>query len=124
MSPLSLTTSPPTMKLIVWPYSTPEPFGRLYNQGYIQAYAFTDSRGVYVPADVERMLLGSRNMAEASVGHLMLIFERLTTFAGEIGIPEDRLGVNVEYINSRDPRNVRAAFELAEEFGRILGVKA
>lgn len=80
--------------------------------------------GVYVPADVERMLLGSRNMAEASVGHLMLIFERLTTFAGEIGIPEDRLGVNVEYINSRDPRNVRAAFELAEEFGRILGVKA
>ncbi|MCB9176034.1 MAG: leucine--tRNA ligase [Caldilineae bacterium] len=31
--------------------STPEPFGRLYNQGYIQAYAFTDSRGVYVPAD-------------------------------------------------------------------------
>jgi leucyl-tRNA synthetase len=31
--------------------STPEPFGRLYNQGYIQAYAYTDSRGVYVPAD-------------------------------------------------------------------------
>jgi leucyl-tRNA synthetase len=33
-----------------------EPFRRLYNQGYIQAYAFTDSRGVYVPAEevVER----------------------------------------------------------------------
>jgi leucyl-tRNA synthetase len=30
--------------------STPEPFGRLYNQGYIQAYAYTDKRGVYVPA--------------------------------------------------------------------------
>ncbi len=30
--------------------STPEPFGRLFNQGYIQAYAYTDSRGVYVPA--------------------------------------------------------------------------
>ncbi|MBC3179737.1 leucine--tRNA ligase [Corynebacterium lujinxingii] len=27
-----------------------EPYRRLYNQGYIQAYAFTDSRGVYVPA--------------------------------------------------------------------------
>ena len=31
--------------------STPEPFGRLFNQGYIQAHAYTDSRGVYVPAD-------------------------------------------------------------------------
>ncbi|MCC7406570.1 MAG: class I tRNA ligase family protein [Phycisphaeraceae bacterium] len=31
--------------------STPEPFGRLFNQGYIQAHAYTDARGVYVPAD-------------------------------------------------------------------------
>ncbi len=31
--------------------SGPEPFKRLINQGYIQAYAFKDSRGVYVPAD-------------------------------------------------------------------------
>ncbi|HIW95409.1 MAG TPA: leucine--tRNA ligase [Candidatus Corynebacterium gallistercoris] len=33
-----------------------EPYYRLYNQGYIQAYAYTDSRGVYVPAEdvVER----------------------------------------------------------------------
>jgi leucyl-tRNA synthetase len=30
--------------------STPEPFGRLFNQGYILADAFTDARGVYVPA--------------------------------------------------------------------------
>ncbi|MGH3194818.1 MAG: class I tRNA ligase family protein, partial [Streptosporangiaceae bacterium] len=30
--------------------STPEPFGRLFNQGYILADAFTDSRGLYVPA--------------------------------------------------------------------------
>lgn len=27
-----------------------EPFGKLFNQGYIQAYAYTDARGVYVPA--------------------------------------------------------------------------
>jgi leucyl-tRNA synthetase len=27
-----------------------EPFRRLYNQGYIQAYAYVDARGVYVPA--------------------------------------------------------------------------
>jgi len=36
--------------------STVEPFQRLFNQGYIQAYAFTDERGVYVEASevVER----------------------------------------------------------------------
>jgi leucyl-tRNA synthetase len=36
--------------------SSVEPYRRLYNQGYIQAYAYTDSRGVYVPAEdvVER----------------------------------------------------------------------
>ena len=28
-----------------------EPFHRLFNQGYILAYAYTDSRGVYVPAE-------------------------------------------------------------------------
>ena len=27
-----------------------EPFHRLFNQGYVQAYAFTDERGFYVPA--------------------------------------------------------------------------
>jgi leucyl-tRNA synthetase len=34
--------------------STPEPFGRLFNQGYIQAHAYQDERGIYVDAaDVE-----------------------------------------------------------------------
>ena len=31
--------------------SSDEPYRRLFNQGYIQAYAYTDARGVYVPAD-------------------------------------------------------------------------
>jgi len=31
--------------------SSEEPFHRLFNQGYIQAYAYTDERGVYVPAE-------------------------------------------------------------------------
>jgi leucyl-tRNA synthetase len=31
--------------------STKEPFGRLYNQGYILADAFQDSRGLYVPSE-------------------------------------------------------------------------
>ncbi|MBN1441821.1 MAG: leucine--tRNA ligase, partial [Planctomycetes bacterium] len=30
--------------------STPEPFHRLFNQGYVQAAAYTDERGVYVEA--------------------------------------------------------------------------
>jgi leucyl-tRNA synthetase len=30
--------------------SSSEPFRRLFNQGYIQAYAYTDERGAYVPA--------------------------------------------------------------------------
>ena len=30
--------------------SSREPFGKLFNQGYIQAYAFVDDRGQYVPA--------------------------------------------------------------------------
>ena len=30
--------------------SSEEPFRRLFNQGYIQAYAYTDERGAYVPA--------------------------------------------------------------------------
>lgn len=30
--------------------SSPEPFHRLFNQGMIQAYAYTDDRGQYVPA--------------------------------------------------------------------------
>jgi leucyl-tRNA synthetase len=31
--------------------SSSEPFHRLFNQGYIQAYAYTDERGAYVPAE-------------------------------------------------------------------------
>ena len=31
--------------------STAEPFHKLYNQGYIQAYAYTDDRGVHVEAE-------------------------------------------------------------------------
>ncbi|MFC5996099.1 leucine--tRNA ligase [Pseudonocardia hispaniensis] len=31
--------------------SSEEPFRRLFNQGYIQAYAYTDARGAYVPAE-------------------------------------------------------------------------
>jgi hypothetical protein len=76
--------------------------------------------GVYIPKDVDRMLRGARSMREASISTLLLVWERISTFAAEIGYPKDKLGVNVEYLDSRNPRNVDAAFELAEEFGRML----
>jgi hypothetical protein len=76
--------------------------------------------GVYVPADAERLLSGARSMREASISSLLGVWERISSFARDIGFPQDRLGVNVEYLDSRNPRNVDAAFELAEEFGRIL----
>jgi hypothetical protein len=78
------------------------------------------SLGVYVPRDVDRALRGARSMREASISSLLLVWERLSTFAAEIGYPKEKLGVNVEYLDSRNPRNVDAAFELAEEFGRQL----
>ena len=78
------------------------------------------SLGVYIPRDVSRMLRGARSMREASISSLLLVWERISTFAAEISYPKERLGVNVEYLDSRNPRNIDAAFELAEEFGRQL----
>ncbi|HLV59433.1 MAG TPA: leucine--tRNA ligase [Natronosporangium sp.] len=41
--------------------SSCEPFRKLFNQGYIQAYAYTDPRGVYVPAhEVREVTEGGR----------------------------------------------------------------
>lgn len=82
-----------------------------------------DFLGVYLPPDVERMLRGARSIRETSITCLLGVWERISTFAAEIGFPVERLGVNAEYIDSRNPRNVDAAFELAEEFGRILKIK-
>jgi len=75
--------------------------------------------GVFIPKDVERMLKGARSIREASITSLIGVWDRIVSFAGQIGFPEDKLGVNVEYLDSRNPRAVDASFELAEEFGRI-----
>jgi hypothetical protein len=75
--------------------------------------------GVFIPKDVERTLKGARSMREASLACLIGVWERISSFAKEIGWPDDKLGVNVEYLDSRNPRNVDASFELAEEFGRM-----
>jgi leucyl-tRNA synthetase len=43
--------------------SSSEPFHRLVNQGYVQAYAFTDARGMYVPAErVEEQVQGDKTI--------------------------------------------------------------
>ena len=36
-----------------------EPFHKLFNQGYVQAYAYTDQRGQYVPADEVEEVVGT-----------------------------------------------------------------
>lgn len=75
--------------------------------------------GVFIPRDVERLLKGARSTREASISCLIGVWDRIAEFAKEIGFPREKLGVNVEYLDSRNPRNVDASFELAEEFGRI-----
>ncbi|MDH3216268.1 MAG: hypothetical protein OEN01_08250 [Candidatus Krumholzibacteria bacterium] len=79
--------------------------------------------GVFIPRDVERRLKGARSMREASISVLIGVWDRISMFAREIGWPPDKLGVNVEYLDSRNPRNVDASFELAEEFGRMFKKK-
>ncbi len=58
-------------------------------------------------------------MRETSISCLIDVWDRISSFATQIGFPQDKLGVNVEYIDSKNPRAVDASFELAEEFGRI-----
>jgi len=76
--------------------------------------------GVFVPRDVERLLKGARSMREASISCLIDVWDRIHSFAKQIGFPQNCLGVNVEYLDSRNPRSVDSSFELAEEFARIL----
>jgi len=75
--------------------------------------------GVFIPRDIERALKGSRSMRETSISVLIGVWDRIGSFARQIGFPADKLGVNIEYLDSRNPRSVDASFELAEEFGRI-----
>ena len=58
-------------------------------------------------------------MREASISSLIGVWDRISSFAHQIGFPDELLGVNVEYLDSRNPRSVDSSFELAEEFGRI-----
>lgn len=98
----------PSIYLTFSPFVTPEDIAFAKN-----------TLGVFVPRDVERALRGARSMREASISTLIDVWERIANFAAQIGYPAGKVGVNVEYLDSRNPRNVDAAFELAEEFGRL-----
>ncbi|MBK0330633.1 leucine--tRNA ligase [Brachybacterium sp. MASK1Z-5] len=56
--------------------SSQEPFHRLINQGYIQAFAYTDARGMYVPAD---------EVVEESDGTFTHRGEKVTQEYGKMG---------------------------------------
>jgi leucyl-tRNA synthetase len=51
--------------------STPEPFGRLFNQGYILAAAYTDERGIYVEATAVEERDGQWFLGDAPVNREM-----------------------------------------------------
>lgn len=76
-----------------------EPFYKLFNQGYVQAYAYTDSRGQYVPADeVEEVAA-----ADAS-GEVTYVYQ------GE--------KVNREYGKmGKSLKNIVTPDEMAEQYG-------
>lgn len=46
--------------------SSSEPFYKLFNQGYVQAYAYTDSRGQYVPAEEVEEVAAADGSGEVS----------------------------------------------------------
>jgi len=56
--------------------SSEEPFRRLFNQGYIQAFAYSDSRGAYVPAE---------KVTEAAPGQFRFNGEPVTREYGKMG---------------------------------------
>jgi len=70
-----------------------EPFQRLFNQGYIQAYAYTDSRGSYVPAD---------EVTEAEDGAFWYEGQRVNREYGKMG---------------KSLRNVVTPDEMYDQFG-------
>ncbi len=78
--------------------NSPEPFGRLFNQGYIQAYAYQDERGMYVDVhDGEEREEGKKTIAvNKSTG------EPLTRSLGKMG---------------KSLKNAVSPDEICEEFG-------
>ncbi len=83
--------------------STPEPFGRLVNQGYILADAFTDSRGIYVPA---------AEVTQAADGTASYRGEPVTRRAGKMG-KSKKNGVSPDDIYQAYGADTLRVYELA-----------
>lgn len=83
--------------------STKEPFRRLFNQGYILADAFTDDRGMYVPAD---------EVTESADGTLAYQGGPVTRRAGRMG-KSRKNGVSPEDIYERYGADTLRLFEMA-----------
>ncbi|QOR46832.1 leucine--tRNA ligase [Trueperella pecoris] len=79
--------------------SSCEPFHKLFNQGYVQAYAYTDSRGQYVPADEVEEVAASDGSGEVTY-----------VYNGE--------KVNREYGKmGKSLKNIVTPDEMAEQYG-------
>lgn len=75
-----------------------EPFYKLFNQGYVQAYAYTDSRGQYVPADEVEEVAGDAS--------------------GEVTYLYQGQKVNREYGKmGKSLKNIVTPDEMAEQYG-------
>ena len=66
--------------------STPEPFQTLFNQGYVQAFAYTDERGVYVEASKVTIESGALAMEnQDSSGPFMYEGKKVSREYGKMG---------------------------------------
>jgi len=83
--------------------STSEPFRRLFNQGYILADAFTDERGMYVPA---------AQVTEAADGTVSYQGQPVTRRAGKMG-KSLKNGVSPDDIYTRYGADTLRLYEMA-----------
>jgi len=83
--------------------STREPFRRLYNQGYILADAFTDQRGMYVPA---------ADVVEAADGGLSYAGQPVTRRSGKMG-KSLKNGVSPDEMYARYGADALRLYEMA-----------
>jgi leucyl-tRNA synthetase len=82
--------------------SSPEPFHKLFNQGYVQAFAYTDSRGQYVPAEEVVEVAKTGGGKDGSEPQFEYNGEKVTREYGKMG---------------KSLKNVVTPDEMAKQFG-------
>lgn len=96
--------------------STPEPFGRLFNQGYIQAFAYRDARGIAVAAD-EVVDQDGRPAAEVQDKPDRLFFYQGESVTQEYG----KMGKSLKNAVSPDEINERYGCDTLRLYEMYLG---